>query len=331
MVRLILSLLVAAAMVTPAAGAATAGAPPREEPVTYRSGEVELAALLLLPEGVGPHPAAVIVQGSGSSDRTNAWARAIAETIREEGYAVLLTDKRGSGESGGDWRSVGFETLADDALAGVEALAARPDIILARIGLVGLSQGGRVAPVAAARSDRVAFVINLVGDAVSFAEQSAHEMANVARQAGLPEPLQQEVLRLNAAAGRALLTDEWDEYHRLHQAGLASPWAPIARGFPATDDPVWTFYSKAFAFDPMPYWTLVRQPVLILYGEQDERDNVAVGESIRRLTFGFGVSGKENYEISVVPGVGHALGWTPDGGLGAAAASTIRRWLAEWR
>lgn len=329
MVRLILSLLVAAAMAAPAAMAATSGAAAREEPVTYRSGEIELAALLLLPEGTGPHPAAVIVQGSGDSDRNNAWARAIAEMVRQEGYAVLLTDKRGSGESGGDWRSVGFETLADDALAGVAALAARPDINSARIGLVGLSQGGRVVPVAAARSDRVAFVINMVGDAVSFAEQSAHEMANIARQAGLPESMQQEVRRLNATAGRALLTGEWDEYRRLRQEGLASPWAPVARGFPPSDDPIWTFYGKAFAFDPMPYWTLVQQPVLILYGEQDEADNVAVGESVRRLTFGFGVSGKDNYEIAVVPGVGHALGWTPDGGLGTAAVSTIRRWLAE--
>lgn len=307
-----------------AAGAAT----PSEEGVIYRSGNVQLAGLVLLPEGGGPHPAVVIIHGSGESDRTNAWARAVSETIVEAGYVVLLTDKRGSGESGGDWRSVGFEALAEDAIAGVSYLAMRPDIDKSRIGLVGLSQGGRVVPIAAARSDAVAFAINLVGDAVSFAEQSAHEMTNVARQAQLPDPMRDQVLRLNAAAGRALLTDDWREYARLREAGLSAPWAPVAEGFPPVGDPVWTFYGKVFAFDPMPYWTLVRQPALILYGEEDEDDNVAVGESVRRLRFGFAVAGKENYQIVVLPGVGHALGWTAGGGLGTGATAALRAWLA---
>lgn len=321
MLRIFVILTAVLASFTPARAA------DREQSVAYRSGDVELAASLLLPNGPGPHPAAVIVQGSGESDRSNQWARAIADTIVESGFAVLLTDKRGSGESGGDWRLVGFEQLASDALAGITFLQTRSEIDSKRIGLVGLSQGGRVVPVAAAQSDSVAFVINLVGDAVSFAEQSAHEMANVARQAGLPEPMQRDVLRLNQAAGRALLTGDWAEYRRLNEAGLNSSWAPIAKGFPPVGDPIWVFYRKAFAFDPMPYWTLVRQPVLVVYGEKDEADNVAVAESVRRLRFGFGVSAKPNHQIVVIPGVGHALGWTPDRGFGDAAASTIREWL----
>lgn len=306
---------------------AAAAARPSEESVVYRSGGIELAALLLRPDRPGRHPAVVIAQGSGESDRTNVWARAIADMLVESGLAVLLTDKRGSGGSGGDWRSAGFDELAADALAGVGYLASRPEIDASRIGLAGLSQGGRVVPVAAARSEVVAFVLNLSGDAVSFAEQSAHEMTNIARQAGLPGPLQAEVLRLNGAAGRALLTGDWAEYGRLREAGIASAWAPVARGFPPVGDPVWTFYAKAFAFDPMPYWTLVRQPALIVYGERDEADNVAVAESVRRLRFGLSQSGKANYEIVVLPGVGHALGWTPGGGFPEPTVAAIGSWL----
>lgn len=308
---------------------ASAAAASRQEPVSYPSGNIGLAALLLLPESAGPHPAVVIVQGSGESDRTNLWARSIAETLAEAGFAVLLTDKRGSGASGGDWRIVGFDVLAADALAGVSFLSSRADIDQSRIGLVGLSQGGRIVPIAAAQSDAVAFVLNLAGDAVSFAEQSAHEMGNIARQAGLPEPMQQEVLRLNRAAGRAMLTGDWNEYRRLRESGSASPWAPIAQGFPEADDPVWTFYREVIDFDPMPYWTLVRQPALILYGEEDEQDNVAVAESVRRLRFGFRQSGKANYEIVILSGVGHSLGWTRSAGLGEEAKATIHRWLRE--
>lgn len=311
------------------ANCAPAMAAGREEPVEYQSGDVRLAALLLLPDKPGKHPAAIIIQGSGDSDRNNLWARSIAETIRGAGYAVLLTDKRGSGSSSGDWRTVGFEELAMDALAGVTFLQSRSDIDSAAIGLVGLSQGGRVVPVAAARSAAVSFAINLVGDAVSFAEQSAHEMSNVARQSGISEADQRDVLQLNSAAGRALLSADWSEYSRLREVGLKSPWSSIAQKFPPTGDPIWTFYGKVYAFDPMPYWIQVRQPVLVVYGAMDEFDNVAVGESVRRLRFGFQASGKSNYLIHVMANVGHDLGWTRDPGKAGSAPAIVRNWLQK--
>jgi uncharacterized protein len=317
----------AAAMLICGQPADAASEPAREVPVVYAS-DVPLAGLLIHPSPSRRTPAVVIVHGSGSSDRTNGWARAIAETIAQAGVAVLLTDKRGSGQSGGDWRTAGFDELADDALAGVRHLRTRNDIDPDRIGLVGLSQGGRIVPIAAARSDDVAFVVNIVGDAVSFGEQSAHEMRNIARQAGLDAELTREVLELNSAAGRALLTDEWTEYGQLREQALTRPWAPIAQGFPPVGAPIWTFLGKVADFDPMPYWILVRQPVLVVYGAEDEQDNVAVEESRRRLRFGFEQAGKTNYRIDVLPGVGHTLGWTPAGGLGPAAAAAISDWLS---
>ena len=298
----------------------------REIPVTYRS-EMPLAASLLLPEATGPVPAVVIVQGSGSVDRTNAWSRAVADVMVEAGFAVLLTDKRGSGQSGGDWRTAGFEELAEDALAGVGFLKVRSEIDGSRIGIVGLSQGGRVIPVAAARSRDVAFVVNIVGDAVSFAEQSMHEMANVARQMELGEH-RDAILALNAALGRGLLSGDLSEYAEMRNAALQSPWAKLAQGFPAADSPVLTFFRKVMTFDPMPYWIMVRQPTLVLYGAEDEQDNVAVEESVRRLQFGFRNAGKTNYRIAVLPGLGHDLGWRNGGGkLAPAAADTLANWL----
>lgn len=325
-------LALAAALVAVSPGAAPAAADTLghvSEDVRYPSGPLTLAASLLTPRGPGgPHAAAVILQGSGTSGRDNPWARAIAEELVRAGLAVLLTDKRGSGESEGDWRTADFDDLASDALAGVEYLRGRSGIDPRRIGLVGLSQGGWVAPVAAARSPAVAFVIDVSGAAVGFAEQSYHEMANTARQAGLDDAHVQEVLDLNRAAGEYLATGDWAAYEQARAHGLRRPWADIARGFPGSESlPVWTFLRGVFEFDPMPYWVQVSQPVLVLYGEHDEHDNVPVAESVRRLRHGFGATGKRNFRIEVIPGAGHAFIDPDRQALMPGFTQALARWL----
>lgn len=301
----------------------------RSVDVRYANGDIQLAAELMLPEKGTPQsvPAVVLIQGSGSSDRSNEWARKIGQVFVDRGIAVLLTDKRGSGKSQGDWRTAGFDELAEDALAGVRFLKTRPEIDTSRIGLAGLSQGGRVAPVAAAKSPDVTFVVSLVTDAVTFPEQSFVEMANTARQAGLPADQVAAVVALNAAAGRFLLGGSWDEYSRMRKEMLAGPAAEIAGGFPAEQGAaVWTFLRKVVAFDPLPYWVSMRQPALLVFGEADERDNVPVQESIRRLKFALGTALKDDVQISVIPGVGHALMDQPDR-LAPAFIATLREWL----
>lgn len=301
----------------------------RTEDVRYANGDLELAALLMIPEAPGPHPAAVIIQGSGPSDRSNGWARAIAEVVAEAGYVVLLTDKRGSGASAGDWRTAGFDELAADALAGVAYLSGRSEVAGDRIGLVGLSQGGWIAPLAAARSDDVAFVVDISGAAVSFAEQSFHEMANTARQAGLDSTQVAGVLALNRAAAEYLTTGEWAPYERARTAALGSTWAPIAEGFPGAPDlPIWTFLRKVADFSPLPYWIQLEPAVLVVYGEDDEADNVPVAESVRRLESAFGAAGKRNHRIIVIPGAGHGL--IRDHRLMPEFVEGLVEFLGEW-
>lgn len=297
--------------------------------VEYTNGDVELAALLLLPASDEPVAAAVIIQGSGTSDRSNRWSRDMAELFVANGVAALLTDKRGSGASGGDWRTVGFDTLAADALAGVDFLKTREEIDPRRIGLVGLSQGGQVAPVAAAGRDDVAFVVSISSKAVGFAEGSFLEMANTARQSGLDADAVSEVLAVNLALVRYLATGDWQQYVDARERALSTAARDIAAGYPADRDaPIWQFFRKAVYFDPLPHWLQVAQPAMIVYGELDERDNAPVAESVRRLRHVFDSVGKDNDDVLVVPGVGHGIRDPETHRLSDAFTDHLAEWLS---
>ena len=199
------------------------------------------------------------------------------------------------------------------------------------MGLVGLSQGGWIAPLAAARSKQVAFVIAISGTSVSFAEQSFTEMANTARQAGLNEKQVREVLELNRAVAEYLTTGDWQTYSEHRERALKSEWGRIAAGFPGTpDQPIWTFLRGVAAYDPLPYWLQLTKPVLIIYGEKDEEDNVPVAESVRRLQHTFAIVRKENYRIVVIPNGGHALTDTERRELMPAFVGTLNSWFGEF-
>ena len=140
-----------------------------------------LAAIVDLPESATrPLPAVVLVHGSGRVTASEMLASS-GRRLRAMGVAVLAYDKRGVGGSTGEYTSIGpansdrmFDLLARDALAGVEALRRRKDIDARRIGLVGVSQGGWIAPFAASRSSHVAFVVTISGPAVSVGEEIAY-------------------------------------------------------------------------------------------------------------------------------------------------------------
>lgn len=162
-------------------GIARSGVLPLPRELVLRSGDARLAAIVQVPESDrAPFPAVVLVHGSG-----RVTAREMLEgagsRLNELGLAALAYDKRGVGSSTGEYSSIGpansermFDLLGADALAAVAALRARRDIDRKRIGLLGISQGGWIAPLAASRSADVAFVISISGPAVSVGEEIAY-------------------------------------------------------------------------------------------------------------------------------------------------------------
>jgi uncharacterized protein len=147
--------------------------PMRQLEVRFRSGRNVLAGTLTLPPGAGPHPAAVWVHGAGPNTRN--YFPDLPALVAGAGLAVLTYDKRGVGQSSGtfpgdraDVYAIG--ELARDAEAAARFLAAQPGIDRARVGLVGHSQGGWIAPLAATREPAVRFVVAFAGPSLSQGE-----------------------------------------------------------------------------------------------------------------------------------------------------------------
>lgn len=171
----------------------------------YGSDGATLDGTLLLPPDPGPYPAVVMHFGS------NRWTRAtfgpFTRIWLDRGFAVLSYDKRGVGASTGEccpWRDRDyFQLLAKDVLAGVRAIRPLDVIDHTRVGLWGFSQGGWVAPVAAAEAtaDEVAFAIIGSGPAVTLEEELVYSDLtgdSDCRPSGLSE---EEIDRRLAAAG----------------------------------------------------------------------------------------------------------------------------------
>lgn len=244
------------------------------------------AGTLTVPKGKGPHPAAVLISGSGSQDRDETifdhkpfWV--LADALTRAGIAVLRVDDRGVGGSGGDVASATTRTFATDVVAAIDFLRGQKGIAPQKIGLIGHSEGGLIAPmVAAAHPKKVAFIVSLAGTGVPGHKVITWQV--VAALRGRPGVTAAQLKQLEAIQARimgaaigdkknfkATLTRALEDSNALglgpkltkaqvdsrvavESTRLLSPW-------------VQTFLK----LDPALYWAKVRCPVLAINGAKD--------------------------------------------------------------
>ena len=282
-------------------------APPpfQEHQITFSGGAVTLAGWLFIPSTGDSLPAVVFLQGSGAEGR---WAsRYLATQLATHGIAALIFDKRGVGGSTGDWRRATPDDLAGDGVAAVDRLVREPRIDRTRIGLHGHSQGGTLAPMVAARSSHVAFVI---GSAAAGIPTDSTELFSILNSVYPAAHSAEDSASANAYVSELVAV----AYHGRARARLDSlaillrgrPWffAP-----PPPGDAYWSF-SKAFAlYRPLAWWAQVRVPVLLIYGAEDQR--VPAAESAARIAAALRNAGNGDVTVRILPGADHTFRLPP--------------------
>lgn len=240
--------------------------------------QITLAGQLFLPEGPGPHPAAAIINGSGASDRSNRWYLTAIDHLADSGYAVLWPDKRGSGDSEGRWETASFDTLAQDATASLDFLVAHPQVDPNRIGVIGMSQGGRIAAIVAAdeNNDGLAYAVSFAGGVLPAHRSLRYEETHNLREIGFLPGVSDLIAPISSWAIIHVAQKEF--------------WAAVGN------------------FDPLPYWAKVDIPVLFQLGTDDT--NVDTATSVARVRS----LQQSNMHIHTYGGSGHAIEQPPDQG-----------------
>jgi uncharacterized protein len=265
------------------------------QPMRFQSGELSLYGELVLP--LDRRPRAVVVLQYGSDPESAVYHNYLQHLLPLEGIGVLVFDKRGTGRSQGVY-SAHFGELAQDmaavtrAVRGLESLAGVP------VGLLGESQGGWVAPLAAAEAD-ADFIVVAFGLAVPIAEEDRLEVLQSLRQRGFNEQataakaerFHRAVMRVvdsGFEAGMEELETLWRRYH-------AEPWfeglgGDLSGAFAAHPPEAWDqvaailWFSVDIHYDPAPVLAGTDPPMLwILGGKDTVAPNASTLDLLREL------------------------------------------------
>ncbi len=261
--------------------------PYNEEEVAFFNEEdqVHLAGTFTYPKGEGKFPAVILISGSGAQDRNSEILGhkpflVIADYLTRKGVAVLRYDDRGTADSQGDFGGATSNDFANDASAAIEFLSSRPEVNLGKIGIIGHSEGGMIAPMLA-NNPNVSFLVliappvapidelmllqqELVGEVsgMSPSEISLNREINKSIYALIKSTDENEI---NAAMDKFLdkLVKEYPEIPK--SAGISSEvYKSVMKE--AYLDPWMLYFIK---FDPKENLIQTKIPFLALFGEKD--------------------------------------------------------------
>ena len=272
--------------------------------------KVTLAGTFTRPKGAGPFAAVLLVAGSGkhTRDEIDAGHRiflVLSDYLTRRGLAVLRYDKRGVGQSTGDYDQATTLDFADDAVAGMEFLKGRKEVNPKSIGAIGHSEGGLIMPTLAVNWPDAAFVVMLAGVATSGQELSQRQNYLLGKAQGLTD---------EELAKQAELLTRWFELVKQGKDGaeIEQQLRPLVeiickgdkKDVEMTVANLCSPWSRCFLTHSVtPALEKVRCPLMALNGEKDLQ--VPPKENLRAIARAMTVSGNTDFVIREMPGLNH--------------------------
>jgi pimeloyl-ACP methyl ester carboxylesterase len=270
---------------------------PNDEEVRIQANGFSLAGTLSKPSGVtGPAPAVVLVSGSGPTDRDETVAGIpifgqLAHALADAGFMVLRFDKRGVGQSGGRVEAATLTDYAEDVRAAIRMLNDRKDVDRRRVALIGHSEGGSLALIAASKEKRVAGVALVATIGTTGADLNLYQVTHALERTNRPEAERQSTIDLQRRIQQAVLTGKGWETIPVPDAVRRQADTPYFQSF--------------LAYDPARVMKDVGQPILILQGTLDTQVPPAHADRLEGMARARKNAGA--VDVVKVPGVNHLL------------------------
>jgi pimeloyl-ACP methyl ester carboxylesterase len=286
--------------------------PYHDEDVSYENKvqNVTLAATLTLPPGKGPFTAVVLITGSGPQDRDESLLGhkpflVLSDYLTRQGVAVLRADDRGTAKSTGNFATATTADFATDTEAGIAYLKTRPEINPNKIGLIGHSEGGIIAPMIAARNPDVAFIVMMAGSGVPGDQILVAQVEAIDESSGKTH---EEAVKAAARQRELLTLVETEKDQAVLEKELKEkmtgdvPEAQMGGVIRTLTSPWFRYF---LTYDPAIALRKVTCPVLAINGEKDTQ--VPPAQNLPAIRKALEQAGNKHFEVDELPGLNHLL------------------------
>ena len=311
-----------------------------KEPFPYNSEEVlfenevdgvVLAGTLTFPKEGNNFPAVVMISGSGGQDRNEELLGhkpflVISDYLTQNGIAVLRFDDRGIAQSTGDHSKATSEDFAKDVLSAVEFLKGRKEIDKTKIGLIGHSEGGMIAPLVAVQSNDIAFMVMMAGlgipgDSILYLQGELIQRAEGMGEEEIQKSVktQREIFSIvkNSNDDEKLVADLKEKFYAEYstmteeeKTKLGDPEVYLNMQIKTITSPWFKYFLR---FDPAPVLEKVKCPVLAINGEKDLQ--VPPKENLSAIETTLKKGGNNNFEVKMLPGLNHLFQTSTTGAI----------------
>lgn len=327
--------------------------PYKSEDITFRNerDNITLAGTLTIPDKKGKFPAVVLISGSGPQDRNEELLGhkpflVLADYLTRNGIAVLRFDDRGTHKSGGYFQKATSFDFATDVEAAVKYLRSRKEINPKKIGLLGHSEGGIIAPIVANNDKQLKFIVLLAGPSVQGSKISLNQQELIGRANGMKEDdirITKEINEyifglVHTENDTAKLKQQITDY-LLAKAdkipGLTIPEGSTKESIIAMqiDQLTSPWMLNFIRYNPAENLNKLKIPTLALFGEKDLQVSPQLNEAPMREAF---IKANNKGEVIVIPGVNHLFQECTTGspneyaGIEQTISPKVMKIIANW-